>query len=182
MSAKELPSPELLRQLLRYEPETGKLFWLPRGQPNSVAIGEIKRWNGRYAGKPAMTIRTKSGHLRGDINGVKFYAHRVAWAIHYGAWPDDEIDHINGVADDNRIDNLRAADKSVNMRNQRLKKTNKSGAHGVFWSKHINRWKASIYADGRSIHLGCFVDFADAFSARKEAEKKHGYHPNHGRT
>lgn len=105
--AKELPSPELLRKLLRYEPETGKLFWRER-EPSVLgeALSHCKVWNRKHAFKETMTTRDAKGHLRGWLLGVQMPAHKVIWAIVYGRWPSGIIKHANGDAGDNRIANL----------------------------------------------------------------------------
>lgn len=108
--------------------------------------------------------------------------HRVAWLVHYGTWPEGHLDHIDGDSGgNNRITNLRVATYSENSRNKKVYKSNKSGVTGVLWQKRISKWTAQIKNNGRQIHLGCFTEINDAVSARKSAEKKYGYHENHGR-
>ena len=98
-----------------------------------------------------------------------------------GKWPNGEVDHINGIRDDNRWCNLRDVTKSENQRNAKIRKVNTSGFNGVdFHTKH-NKWRARIYVDGRSELLGYFSNFFVACCVRKAAEQEHGYHPNHGR-
>ena len=174
MSAEQQISPAELQQLLRYEAETGKLYWLAR-EGN-------KAFNGRFAGVEALTHTLNGGKaLQGRIHGLHFLAHRVAWALSYGHWPENQIDHINGNPLDNRIGNLRDVSSSQNARNRRLSKANKSGVPGVFWLKDRNRWWAKIRHGGRNISLGRFACKDDAVRARKRAEARFGYHPNHGR-
>lgn len=90
-----------LRQVLRYDPETGKLFW-------------INSWS--RSGKEAGT-RTKQGYIRVTVDGVRIMAHRICYALHYGRWPIDELDHKNRIGTDNRIENLRLVNHSRNMLN-----------------------------------------------------------------
>lgn len=185
MASKALPSPEVLRQLLRYEPETGKLFWLPRGAEwfgGTRDLGYSSRaWNAARAGKEAMTNVSSRGYKTGRIFRACVKAHRVAWAVHYGEWPKGEIDHINRDKGDNRIENLRDVTGAVNSKNQPMLPSNKSGKTGVCWSPAIGKWHANIRSDGVRHHLGFFADIADAISAREAAEKRFGFHPNHGR-
>ena len=182
----DLPSPELLRKLLRYEPETGKLFWRER-MPDMFRYGKqtanhnCRRWNSRFAGTEALTAVDRGGYRHGDIFGRKVKAHRVAYAIYYGTWPENEIDHIDGVCDNNRIVNLRAATSTDNKRNQKLSSKNTSGVVGVSWHNPTRKWRAYINdATGRK-YLGLFTAKAEAISARKVAEIHFGYHENHGR-
>lgn len=81
-----------------------------------------------------------------------------------------EVDHINGNPGDNRKSNLRAVKHIDNMKNRKLSSRNKSGYAGV---RHVDRWVASINADGKSIFLGIFDNKDDAVKARREAEEKY---------
>jgi len=184
--SKDLPPPELLRKLLRYEPDTGKLFWRER-TPDMFKIGRhsakhtCNKWNGRYAGKIAMNSNDGSGYMRGPIMCQWHRAHRVIWAIETGAWPVDQIDHINGVRSDNRIANLRPATNLDNSHNRVLSKCNTSGVHGVCWHKAAKKWHAQIRCEGIQENLGFYDNIDDAAKARKLAETKHGFNFNHGR-
>lgn len=114
-------TPEILRQLLRYEPETGKLFWLERGPKwfSDKPVGQqhnANAWNAKYAGKEAFTSVGFNGYRQGSVFRQGMNLHRVAWAIHHGEWPD-HIDHINRDRLDNRICNLRSVTKAENAKN-----------------------------------------------------------------
>jgi hypothetical protein len=165
MTEKTLPTPEELRKRLRYDPETGKLYWL-RG------VCEIVE---------AFTARDNGRYLNGRINQKTFRAHRVIWALVYGEWPKGEIDHINGQRDDNRLVNLRCVTRAENGKNRARRFDNTSGRTGVRLQKKTGRWEARIKVDGRCIHLGTFQRIEDAVRAREKAEIRHGFHPNHDR-
>lgn len=171
-------TPSLVAVLLRYEPDTGHLYWLTRPRVFFRSDGEHRRWNGRYAGKRAFTLNSY-GYRDGMIFRKMYRAHAVAWALHTGEWPDGQIDHINGDRDDNRIDNLRVVTRSENCRNTPLRKNNSSGVMGV--SKLRYRWRAYIRTGEKNVHLGVFNTIEEATAARQAAELTHGYHPNHGR-
>lgn len=172
---------EYVRTLLYYDPETGMLTWKYR-DPKTMKGGRDKgNWNDQFAGKEAFTYRMKSGYLQGAINRKALYAHRVAWLIHYGEWPEEQVDHINGYRDDNRIVNLRLANDQLNRMNQRTPKTNSSGRVGISFSKQSGKWHAYIGNKNSRINLGLFASFDDAVAARDSAEKKLKYHKNHGR-
>ncbi len=180
--------PALLRELLRYEPETGKLFWLRRDvslfedTPNKTAEQQCKWWNGRFADQPAFTARGVHDCRAGRIFGTTHYAHRVIWAIAYGEWPSDEIDHINGNRADNRLSNLRSVSHQVNMQNKARYRSNRSGTPGVSFHPRMKRWQAYITVNGRRRHLGSFGRKSDAVAARVSAQQQSGvFHANHGR-
>ena len=172
MTAKELPTVDYLRKRLRYEPETGKLFWLDcDDMPNS--------WRRQFSGKEAFTC-VCGGYRTGGIKYSGFRAHRVAWAIHYGEWPSNQIDHINGVRIDNRIKNLRMVTSQENMRNIKMFNTNTSGVTGVSWAKSKSKWLAMISVDGKNKHLGLFNNLEEAAAARAEASARYGFTKRHG--
>ena len=174
MSKKDLPSPEYLRQRLRYEPETGRLFW-------REYVGFSMRWNSKYPGREAGIINPR-GYLRVCVDCVVHQAHRIIWAMHYGEWPDGEIDHIDGNKINNKIENLRSVSRVENGRNLALPKDNTSGVIGVSWHKQRKKWIARIKANGTYHYLGLFSNFDDAITARKNAEVRYGFHSNHGRS
>lgn len=187
MATKEQIDPALLRQLLRYEPETGRLFWRERSpamfKPGSRCSqsAQAKQWNALFAGQEAFATQGANGYLKGGLFGKTFLAHRIAYALHFAKWPD-QIDHINGERADNRIENLRSVTCSQNNRNRRLPRSNTSGRIGVFWHEKDSCWRAQIKLAGRQIHLGSFKSKAAAIAARERAEIDAGnFHKNHGR-
>ena len=178
-------NPDLLRSLLICDPEMGDLFW--KSRPIEMfsggyfsAAANCKKWNTRFAEKRAFTTMGDDGYLHGRILYDRYLAHRVIWVIVHGQWPD-EIDHINGIRDDNRILNLRSVTRAENTKNLRRSCRNKSGVTGVCWYPPTNRWVVHIAANGRHKCVGYFPDFLDAVCARKSADNKYGFHANHGR-
>lgn len=184
---KEGISPEFLRQLLRYEPKTGKLFWRERTpdmfekEGNAGAAGVCKCWNVRFAHKEAFTTKDNRGYLNGVIFNRRLKAHRVAYAMHHGKWPKNQVDHMDGDRTNNKILNLRDATNQENARNMTKSSRNTSGTIGVTWHKHSRLWHAKIRANGKNVSLGYFRNLSDAAAARKVAERKYGYAPTHGR-
>lgn len=127
--------------LLAYDPATGALTWLSNGR--SATRGHPK------------------GYLCVTVAGKTYLAHRVAWLMVNGDWPKHQIDHLNGIRNDNRIANLRDVEGRVNYQNQRAARSNNKscGLLGVTWDKSRNAWKASIRAhDGSNRFLGRFND------------------------
>ncbi|MBB3521042.1 HNH endonuclease [Rhizobium sp. BK456] len=181
------PTYAQVREILKYDSETGKLFWKERPISSFVdgersASCRAARWNGKYANKEAFTWSTHAGYRMGRIAYEACYAHRVAWLLMTGAWPVDEIDHINGDPSDNRFVNLREATSTINRKNQKRRSDNKSGVTGVVFYKAYSQWTAYIQAGSKTKCLGYFQTKADAVRARKAAERENGYHQNHGRS
>lgn len=176
-------TPELLRQLLRYEPETGKLFWKPRPLDMFPCKRMGNTWNSRYANKEAGSIKA-SGYSIVILGMRTFRAHRLIWMMQYGDWPKYQIDHIDGVRDNNKLSNLRDVSQKENGRNLSLSKLNRSGFAGVYKSKTGPKgrtWRAQINVSGKIIHLGTFYTLEEAAAARKAAEAEYGFHKNHGK-
>jgi len=152
-----------VRDRLSYDPETGVFIWLKTTHKASAV------------GTPAG--RTSDQGYREIVFGSKKYkAHRLAWLMVYGEWPDGQIDHINGVRNDNRICNLRVVASAVNTQNQRsVPKHNTTGFLGVHFSKKTGKWRASIKVSMKQVHIGCF----DTPEAAHQAyvEKKRELHP-----
>jgi hypothetical protein len=156
-------------RLFLYDPITGAMHW-----------------------KENMSRRVRAGSKAGTknhhgykvifLNKKNYSVHRIAWLITHGKFPAHQIDHINGVRDDNRIENLRDVNQAENGKNQKLKSNNKSGICGVSWSSQNSKWTAKIRVSGKYINLGYFNEISEAAQARALAESLHGFHSNHGRT
>ncbi|MDR5020019.1 HNH endonuclease signature motif containing protein [Yersinia rochesterensis] len=170
----------LLFAMLECNPEEGTLRWKRRPATEFKSETISKQWNAKYAGKVAGTAGS-GGYIRVRVCKKSMLAHRVIWAMTNGEWPNDNIDHINGITSDNSIQNLRIAAYSVNAKNLKLNKRNTSGFLGVQKRKDCNSWEASIAVDGKRKYLGSYRDIGEAISARKAAELAYGYHENHGR-
>lgn len=185
MPEHELPSPELLRKLVDYNPAAGTLSWKARPtsmfKPGPHQVWACDMWNRRYAGQAAFNTLSDKGYLRGLLFSKQFFAHRVVWAIHFNTHPKSFIDHINGDPTDNRIENLRLVDAQANSRNAKRHCQNMSGVTGVRWQDSIEKWVARITVDYKTHYLGCFDTLEEAKEARAKAEISNGFHPNHGR-
>lgn len=152
------PSREELDRRLRYDPETGEFTAL-------IAAG--KRKAGDRLGYPDAL-----GYWKLAFKGKWVLAHRLAWFMTYGKWPEGEIDHINGDPGDNRIANLREATRSQNAMNTRR-------GNGVCWHKGRNKWQALVKAKGKSHYLGHFDDRGEAEAVAAAAIRElHGEFAN----
>lgn len=172
---------KLLGQLLKQDPSTGLLYWERRGVNIMPHSNARTSFNSRFEGMPALNTLTSEGYMAGRIMSHYCYAHRAIYALHHGTWPSGYIDHINGDRTDNRLENLRSVTFEQNSKNSAIPKNNKSGAIGVSWNKDRRKWHAAIRLKDRNKHLGYFDDLEKAIVARKAAQEKYGYHPNHGR-
>lgn len=169
-----------LAKYLRYDAETGLLFWLER--PASMfsdgvhsAEHSAKIWNNKYAGKVAFTNVNRGGYRKGCLLGRTYIAHKVIWALVHGEWPPSgmDIDHINGIKTDNRSANLRLATRAENMRNRGARRGRKFC--GTSFDVRTSRWRARCQANGHLLERGGFATEADAALAYdKIAKALHG--------
>lgn len=101
-----------IRRHISYDPKTGEITRKGKRKGD----GHINR----------------DGYLVYKVGGESFLAHRLAWFLHYGKFPDVELDHINRNRTDNRIDNLRLADRFINTRNSNRPPNPKTGFRGIY--------------------------------------------------
>ncbi len=110
----------------------------------------------------------KKGYILCSINVnseiFSFKGHRFVWFVRYSKLPENHIDHINGIRDDNRISNLRDVTQQQNNHNQ-------TKAKGYCWDKKLKKWKATIVLNYKKIHLGYFDNENDARQAYLNAKK-----------
>ena len=121
---------ERLRQVLRYDPETGIFIW--RKARQKVCVG------GRAGGL------SDKGYIRIMIDGKRYRAHRLAWLWMTGNWPPHEIDHRDLDKANNVWGNLRLANDTQQNGNKPLLRNNTSGYRGVSFDKRNKRWRAMI--------------------------------------
>lgn len=157
---------ELLLSILHYDPETGLFTWI-----NCKGKREA---NGARAG----SISTK-GYRRISIQRKRYAAHRLAWLYMTGSWPKGEIDHINGVRDDNRWVNLRDVPLIFNAHNKTMR-PNRCGHQGVYITQSKRQWMARIYVNRKAIHLGAFDNpiAAQAAYLKAKEEMHRGFVPD----
>lgn len=144
--------------------------------------GDLTRSKGVRGAKQGVARSVNAcGYIVIRIDYKLYLAHRLAWLYVHGKLPCGEIDHINGTRDDNRIINIREVSHTDNMKNASIKSNNKSGVTGVIWSEKKKRWHSFIHISGKKMHLGSFKNKDGAVKARKDAEVKFKFHPNHGK-
>lgn len=131
-----------------YNPQTGKIYGI-RGKE--------------------ITNKLNKGYIRFQFNHIdKIYrlkGHQFGWY-----WVNKEcveqIDHINGVKDDNRICNLRSVTNQENAFNRKAVK-------GYSWHKIEKKWRARIMINNKSIHLGDYKTEEEARQAYLVAKEKY---------
>lgn len=171
MSSEIIPQ-EILKEIFEYNPTTGDFVYIkdPTGGPKRI---------GSIAGTTVCSISGK--HYRKiKIKGRSYFTHRLAWLYMTGNYPALDIDHIDGNGMNNSFSNLREVTPLENARNMRVMENNTSGFTGVHWHKAANKWMSTIRIKKELIHLGYFSILEDAINARKDANIKYGFHPQHG--
>ena len=150
-----------LKDLVYYEPDTGNFIAKkPRGK---LKIGNI------------LGNKNHDGYMRIKINYTHYSSHRLAWLYVYGKFPDNEIDHINRIKNDNRLINLREASTSQNGINKSLTKRNTSNFKGVTFNKKANKWQAQATLNKKTYYLGIYQTKEEAYKAYVDfAKKNHG--------
>ena len=156
---------EYLKSILHYDSETGIFTWLkvnPHG--SRVHIGDIAGYS------------RKDNYVQIRVNGILYFAHRLAWLYMTGSWPEFVIDHIEGVniPNFNKFSNLRDIKQIKNMWNtQKLLTSNTSGYRGVSFCKANGKYVAHISVYDVIIHLGYFNTPEEASEAYKDAKLKY---------
>lgn len=135
-----IPTQELLKSLLRYDPTTGN-FW---------------------RGDKIIKTKNTTGYIQISVKGRKYCAHKLAWLYVYGEYVQGDLDHINRIRDDNRIANLRKVTRSENCQNCGMRSDNTSGVPRVSWRARDRKWVVQKTIDGKRK--------AKMFVSRQEAE------------
>ena len=143
MRFKPLPAAERLWESFTYAPLTGQLY------RDGAPVGGV----------------TAKGYITLRLDGVPYYAHRLVWKWCSGHDPAAEVDHINGTRTDNRISNLRPADRAQQTANSARRHNNRSGYKGVNFYPRLNRWVAQIQKHKKKHHLGYFTTAEEAAAA-----------------
>jgi len=136
--------------------------------------GELYRQNSKYKKKIGHKVGKidKEGYVVTFSNGKKYFVHRLIFLMHHGSLPE-RLDHIDGNRSNNKIENLRKADKYENQYNRKLAKNNTTGVKGVTWRKKEKRFLAICHVSGKRFELGYFKILEDAKKAVEEFREKH---------
>lgn len=134
-----------LLEVLDYDQETGIFTWKVSRTGTRSKIGDV-----------AGSLYDK-GYIRISIDDIGYRAHRLAWLYMRGVWPNRDVDHINGVRDDNRFVNLRDVTRSENIQNQhKAHSDNATGFLGVTFNKTRGKFQTRININGKRKNLGRF--------------------------
>jgi hypothetical protein len=154
---------ELVRSLFDYQ--DGCLVW--KVNKGTAIKGSKAHANG-------------NGYLAIKLFGQPYLEHRLIWVWH-GNQLNATIDHIDGNPLNNKIENLRMASHSENMRNTKMRSDNKSGVKGVSWCKTKRKWKVQLWFGNKQHYLGRYDSLDMAKHSVETARLKHHLNfANHG--
>jgi hypothetical protein len=147
---------EYVQEIFKYK--DGELYW-------KISKGYIK------AGFKAGCIDSE-GYKVLTLSKKTYKAHRIIFLYHHGYLPK-EIDHIDNNKSNNLINNLRAATRSNNAKNVKLRKNNTSGVKNVRWNKDRNKWEVKLLVNGKRTYFGWFDNLIEAAKVAENARNKH---------
>lgn len=148
---------DIIKEYISYCSKTGSLFWI-KSPANKIKPGEIVNLNDR-------------GYRSFKLKRKTYLGHRVAWFLHHGFWPKNQIDHINGVRSDNKIINLRESTHAENNINRSCHRNGK--LPGTTFFKKRNKWVAQIEIKGiNKKYIGIFNSEKEAHEAYLKVKEK----------
>lgn len=129
---------QAIRERVKYDADSGAFY--VRGKTKTFLLKGHRR---------------KDGYVEISVKNKTYLAHRLAFFLTTGEWPEN-VDHINMDRADNRLVNLRAADRSLNMANTKSHKDSKTGLKGVTFDKPTRKFRAQVMVAGRQNYLGIY--------------------------
>jgi hypothetical protein len=163
---KKMITQKEIKDKYHYDGNTG-IFTLRNDIIAGVAI--------RYKKGKVVGSKLKNGYIYIYVDGKPTLAHRMAWLYEYGYLPENNIDHINRIRNDNRIANLREVSTSCNARNCKQRDNYTSGVKGVHFFSQTKRWHAYVSVNRRRIHIGYFSTVEEAVCNRLAFEQCLGW-------
>lgn len=156
-------TPNEAKELFEYR--DGELYW------KVDAAYNVK--SGSIAGN-----LEKTGYKRITYKGRSYLAHRIIFLIHHGFLPPI-VDHIDNNPLNNKIQNLRNADKSKNGMNRRANFNCATGIKNV--TKAGKKFRVAITVKQKYINIGTFENLELAELVAIEVRNKYqGEYANHG--
>ena len=161
----EIPAKDYLLSVFEYK--DGSLVWRSRPNDHFKTARTASMWNAKFSGKVAGREMADGRYRQVMVDGVRYLEHRIIASL-FDIDTTNEIDHIDGNGLNNKVENLRAATRSQNMRNNSgwAKKESRTGIH----KKANGTWTAYIRLEGSHKHLGTYKSQEEAVAARSEAE------------
>lgn len=158
---------EELKEILFYCPVSGQFTWIKRSKYTKKSLSAV-----------AGHRHKKTGYVSITINGKFNAAHRLAWLYMTGSYPENCIDHINGVRHDNSFKNLRDVDNATNHRNRKKNKANTSGCMGVSFDQ--GKWVVRFTQNKKRHYFGRYETIEEAISVRNKEIKNFDFSHTHG--
>lgn len=162
-----------------FNPVAGCLVWKSRPREHFSTELSFRSWNTKYAYTRVGSNASQGGRRQAvtvTFQRKTLHAHRIIWEMHHGPIPKSKcIDHVDGDAWNNRLENLRLATRSQNSMNYKRPSSNTSGLKGAVKHKGSKKWMAQIKCRGETIYLGLHETAQLAHRAYcAAAEKFHG--------
>ncbi len=156
-------------ELLSYDPKAGIITW------RMESLGGFKKSRIVHSSGDIAGCIRHDGRCVIRVDDRLYMRSRLAWLLQYGEWPCGEVDHINGIVSDDRVENLRVMNRRGNQENIRRAMASKTSSKylGVYKNKP-NRsmpWRASICTNGKQIYLGVFMTEEEAYAAYITAKR-----------
>ena len=163
---------EYLKECVTYNQETGEFKRTSRPYNHFKSKRAMVMYHQRFMGLDPCQ-KSKKGYLKIKLNYYVYPAHRLAWMYVYGKFPKDQIDHINGIKNDNRICNLRNVTNAQNQQNlYECMDGCHSGLLGAHYRSDDGKYRAAITLNGKTYSLGSYIDPNDAHDAYVKAKRK----------
>ena len=134
-----------------------ELFYYKDGK----LYNRISRGSRAVAGSEAGS-EDAQGYMQVCINKKVYKVHRIIWLMTYGEWPKNEIDHINRIKKDNKIENIRDVTGVQNKLN--------NGAGGFTVTKY--GYVAKIKSNNKSRYLGTYPTSDEAHRVYLDAKEE----------
>jgi len=127
-------------------------------------VDDEDSWAGAYSWH--VHVAGTKTYARTWVDGRREYLHRMILR-------DVElVDHVNGDGLDNRRENLRAADRSLNSLNSAIRSDNRTGEKNICWHAGARKYLVEFRRRGVTHYVGLFETVADAVEARDEAIRR----------
>ena len=111
------------------------------------------------------------GYIGVTLLGKRYPVHKIVYALHHNEIPEI-VDHIDGNRKNNKIENLRACNRSQNNRNTSIRQNNKSGCKNVTWHPQSGKWRVIVRCNKKPYSFGLFEDLELADLVATEARIK----------